>query len=315
MTSRGSPSATGLWRGVLVAMTTPFDRNLAVDLPSLVAQARWLAERGVDGLVVGGSLGEGATLSCEEKTSAIEALAGAVPAGVALIAAVGAARTSDAVDLSRAVAHAGARALLVLPPYVYHGDARETSEHFASVFEATDLPCMLYNNPSAYGTDVRPEQILDLSERCASLAAVKESSGDVRRIRALRSLLGDRLDVAVGLDDAVLEGVAAGAVGWIAGLANALPDESVALFDLARRGNRASAATLFAWFLPLLRLDALPKFVQLIKLVESEVGRGSRRVRPPRRELEGAELAEAIATIRFSLRRRPSPLPAPGPTR
>jgi 4-hydroxy-tetrahydrodipicolinate synthase len=164
---------------------------------------------------------------------------------------------------------------------------------------------MLYNNPIAYGTDVLPEQVADLAASCPNLAAVKESSTDVRRVTALRSLLGDRLAVLVGVDDLVLEGVQAGAVGWIAGLADALPTESVRLFDLAREGKVAEARALYDWFLPLLRLDTAPKFVQLIKLVQQETGLGSETVRPPRLPLEGAEREAVVELVRQALARRP----------
>ncbi len=145
---------------------------------------------------------------------------------------------------------------------------------------------MLYNNPIAYGTDVLPEQMVDLAVSLPNLAAVKESSADVRRVTTLRALLGDRLAILVGVDDLVLEAVQAGAAGWVAGLADALPAESVRLFDLAAAGRIEEARALYDWFLPLLRLDTVPKFVQLVKLVQQETGLGSETVRPPRLPLE-----------------------------
>jgi 4-hydroxy-tetrahydrodipicolinate synthase len=193
---------------------------------------------------------------------------------------------------------------MVLPPYVYRGDWRESEAHFSAVIEATPLSCMLYNNPIAYGTDVTAEQMSELA-RHDNLHAVKESSGDVRRVTAVLERLGDRLNVFAGLDDMIVESVAMGASGWIAGLVNALPDESVRLFDLAKRGERSATRALYDWFLPLLRLDTLPKFVQLIKLVQVEVGRGSARVRPPRLELVGEEYERTIALIRERLATRP----------
>jgi 4-hydroxy-tetrahydrodipicolinate synthase len=160
---------------------------------------------------------------------------------------------------------------------------------------------MLYNNPIAYGTDVSAEELAALASRHANLEAVKESSGDVRRIAAIRSLLRDRLAIFVGVDDLIVEGISAGATGWIAGLVNALPEESVRLFDLGRAGDSARVRSLYEWFLPLLRLDVVPKFVQLIKLVQQETRMGSERVRPPRLPLEGAERDEALALIRERL--------------
>jgi 4-hydroxy-tetrahydrodipicolinate synthase len=164
---------------------------------------------------------------------------------------------------------------------------------------------MLYNNPIAYGTDVLPEAIAEFASRHRHLHAVKESSGNIRRLTAIRSLLGNRLAVFVGLDDLLLEGVAAGAVGWIAGLVNAMPRESVRLFELARDGVD-DADALYDWFLPLLRLDTVPEFVQLIKLVQAEVDMGTERVRAPRMPVSGAQREHALSVIRRALETRPT---------
>ena len=194
---------------------------------------------------------------------------------------------------------------MVLPPYVYQGNWREMKTHVAAVFEATPLSCMLYNNPVAYGTDFLPEQIRELAAEHENFEAVKESSTDVRRISAIRALLDRRLEIFVGVDDAVLEAIGVGATGWIAGLANALPRESVDLFNFGMNGESDKAFNLYRWFLPLLRMDTKPNFVQLIKLVQAEVGIGNARVRPPRLELVGDELEQAKKTIRDALRSRP----------
>jgi 4-hydroxy-tetrahydrodipicolinate synthase len=164
---------------------------------------------------------------------------------------------------------------------------------------------MLYNNPVAYGTDFLPEQIRELAAEHENFEAVKESSSDVRRVSAIRALVDRRLEIFVGVDDAVLEAIGVGATGWIAGLANALPRESVDLFDFGMNGERDKAFNLYRWFLPLLRMDTKPNFVQLIKLVQAEVGIGNARVRPPRLELAGDELEQAKQTIRDALRSRP----------
>ncbi len=293
------------WQGVQPAITTPFTIDLRVDHPAMSAHCRWLVDRGCTGLVVLGSLGEGGTLDRTEKREAITNCVRAVAGRVPIVAAVAASRTSDAVDAARDAAAAGASGLMVLPPYVYRGDWRETREHFGAVLRATRLPCMLYNNPVAYGTDVRPEQILELATEHPTLAAVKESSTDVRRITAIRVLLGSRLAISVGVDDEILEGIDAGATGWVAGLANAFPDESVELFRRATAGRRAEAFELYRWFLPLLRMDASPKFVQLIKLLQAEVGHGNARVRLPRLELDGDERVQALETLHLALRNRP----------
>jgi 4-hydroxy-tetrahydrodipicolinate synthase len=164
---------------------------------------------------------------------------------------------------------------------------------------------MLYNNPIAYGTDVLPEQVAELAREHLNLHAIKESSADVRRITAIRAAIGDRLAVFVGVDDLVVEGIGAGATGWIAGLVNAFPKESVELFNLAVSRKAEGAEALYRWFLPLLRLDVVPEFVHLIKLVQQEVGKGSARVRPPRLELAGPKREEALRVIRHALATRP----------
>jgi len=210
----------------------------------------------------------------------------------------------EAVTLAKAAADLGCDGLMVLPPYVYKGDWREMKAHVAAVFAATSLPCMLYNNPVAYGTDFLPEQIQELAEN-ENLAAVKESSTDIRRVSAIRALLDTRLEILVGVDDAILEGIAAGATGWIAGLANALPRESVELFNCGSSGESERAFELYRWFLPLLRMDTVPKFVQLIKMVQAEVGMGNAQVRAPRLELDGAELAHAKKIVQQALQSRP----------
>jgi 4-hydroxy-tetrahydrodipicolinate synthase len=213
--------------------------------------------------------------------------------------------TSEAVAIAKAAADIGCDGLMVLPPYVYQGSWREMKTHVATVFKASALPCMLYNNPVAYGTDFLPEQIQELATEHENLEAVKESSTDARRVSAIRALLDDRLELSVGVDDAVVEAIGVGATGWVAGLANALPRESVDLFNLGISGEADKAFELYRWFLPLLRMDTVPNFVQLIKLVQAEVGHGHARVRPPRLELAGDELKQARKIIQDVLRTRP----------
>jgi len=292
------------WQGVFPAITTPFALDGSVDLEFLARHAAWMIDAGCTGLVALGSLGEAGTLTREEKEAVLRACVAATGNRAPVVAGISALATDDAVELARTSQRLGCRGLMVLPPYVYRGDWRETRAHFRAVFEATDLSLMLYNNPIAYGVDVFPEQVEEL---CAwpNLHAVKESSGDVRRVTALRARLGDRLALFVGVDDVLVEGVAAGATGWIAGLVNALPGESVRLLDLAMAGRWEEARRLYDWFLPLLRLDTVPKFVQLIKLVQQEVGMGNERVRAPRLPLAAAEREETLTLIRACLASRP----------
>lgn len=292
------------WQGVIPAMTTAFREDLSVDHEFVAKHAAWLIDHGCTGLVALGSLGEGATLTEAEKAAILKTVVQAVGARAPVIAGVSALSTAEAVRLAKTAADAGCRGLMVLPPYVYSTDWREMKAHVAAVLRATPLSCMLYNNPLAYKTDFLPAHIAELAAEHANLHAVKESSADVRRVTSLRALLGDRLKILVGVDDLIVEGVAAGAVGWIAGLVNAFPSESVALFETARRGD-ATAFRLYTWFLPLLRLDTVPKFVQMIKLAQQAVGMGSARVRPPRLELAGDEGRETWNVIQTALAQRP----------
>ena len=293
------------WRGVFPAITTPFREDLTVDHDCLRENVGWLVEHDSVGIVALGSLGEAATLSFDEKVQILESCKAATGDKVPLVAGISALGTREAVELARRAQRVGCEGLMVLPPYVYQSEWREMKAHMEAIIAATPLSCMLYNNPIAYGTDFLPEHVEEL---CAhdNLHAVKESSADIRRVTAIRALLGDRLAIFVGVDDLIVEGIAAGAVGWIAGLVNALPDESVRLFELASAGESEAARSLYEWFLPLLRLDLGPKFVQTIKLVQSELGRGSARVRPPRLELEGAELDGVLSLIREQLAARPT---------
>jgi len=292
------------WTGVISAITTAFNADESVDHEFVARHARWQIEHGVDGVVALGSLGEAATLTFEEKVAILKTLVGALGAKP-VVAGIAALSTAEAVALAKAAEQAGCAGLMVLPPYVYSTDWREMKAHIEALLRATRLSCMLYNNPIAYKTDFLPVQIAELAQRHDNLQAVKESSGDVRRITAVKALCGDRLAVFAGLDDMIVEGVRMGGSGWIAGLVNALPRETVALFRAATAGDTQKANALYRWFLPLLRMDTVPKFVQLIKLVQQEVEMGNERVRAPRLVLAGSEREVALETIRTVLRARP----------
>ncbi len=292
------------WAGVMPATTTAFDENLAIDHVFVARHAKWLIDKGCTGIVTPGSLGESATLSFDEKLALWKTLIDAVGERVPVVATIASLSTAEAVRLAQHAADVGCSGLMVLPPYVYAGDWREMKAHVEAVFRATKLSCMLYNNPIAYGTDFLPQQVAELAAEHENFEAVKESSTDVRRVTWIQELISDRLAIFVGVDDAIVEGIVMGAVGWIAGLVNALPEESVALFNYAMERDRDKAMALYHWFLPLLRMDTVPKFVQLIKLVQQEVGMGNTRVRPPRLELTGAELDEALKIIRHTLSHR-----------
>jgi dihydrodipicolinate synthase/N-acetylneuraminate lyase len=293
------------WNGVMPAMTTAFDKKDRVDSEFMSRHATWMIDNGCTALIMLGSLGEAATLNSEEKAGILKNMVSTVKGRVPVVAAVSALATRDAVEQAKTAEDAGCSGLMILPPYVYRGDWREMKHHIGAVLKASSLSSMLYNNPVAYGTDFEAENIAELAAEYGHLHAVKESSTDVRRVTAIRTVVGDRLTICVGVDDAIVEGIAAGAMGWVAGLVNAFPRESVVLFEAALSGNAKLAFEICRWFLPLLRMDTVPKFVQLIKIVQQEVGVGSARVRAPRMELVGAELEEARRILKEAMVNRP----------
>jgi len=293
------------WNGVIPAITTPFKPDYGVDHAVAAKHAQWLIKNGCSGVVALGSLGESATLRFDEKVELLKTFVKAVGEQVPVVAGIASLSTMEAVDLAMAAEDVGCSGLMVLPPYVYSSDWREMKSHLQPVIRATKLSCMLYNNPVSYKTDFLPEQIAELAGAHANLHAVKESSADVRRVTALKAVCGERLKLFVGVDDVIVEGVRAGATGWIAGLVNAFPKESVALYKYVMEGQTKKANDLYKWFLPLLRMDTVPKFVQLIKLVQQEVGWGHERVRAPRCVMAGAERKVALDTLKVALSKRP----------
>ena len=297
-------SNAGFWRGVLPAITTPFTAGGEVDHAFLADHAKRLVAAGCTGLVPLGSLGESATLTFDEKVAIVRTLVAAVEGRVPVVPGIAALSTADGLALVQAVKAAGAGGAMVLPPYVYSSDAHEMGAYIRAILTATDMPVLLYNNPIAYKTDFTPAQIAAFAAEFPHVQAIKESSGDVRRFAAIRELTGDRLVLMVGMDDAIVEGIAMGAEGWIAGTVNAFPEEAVQLFEQARNGGYAAARELYEWSLPLLRMDTVPKFVQLIKLMQERVGLGSERVRAPRLVVEGAEREQALAVIDHAIATR-----------
>jgi 1-pyrroline-4-hydroxy-2-carboxylate deaminase len=293
------------WRGVIPALTTAFNEDLSIDHAFVAQHCRWLVDNGCKGVVALGSLGEGATLTFAEKKQVLETCVKAIGDRAYVIAGISSLSTAEASSIAQLAEAVGCHALMVLPPYVYIGDWREMKAHVGAIFSATKLSCMLYNNPIAYTTDFLPAHVCELLQEYPNLEAIKESSADVRRVTTLRALARNRLQILCGVDDVIVEAIYAGAVGWIAGLVNAFPKESVELFDLAEQSRTREAFELYKWFLPLLRMDTVPKFVQLVKLVQEEVGMGSQRVRPPRLVLTGTELEDAKAVIASSIANHP----------
>lgn len=292
------------WHGVYPAMTTQFHVDLSVDLDATQRTADQLIKDGVHGLVCLGTVGENTSHTAAEKRQVLRAVVEAAGGRVPVLTGVAELTTAAAMDYARDAEQAGADGLMVLPAMVYHAAPHEVVRHFTAVASATGLPIMAYNNPPAYGVDLTPD-ILSALKPVANIVALKEAIPDARRITDLINALGDRLILFSGIDDLAFEGLTLGAQGWVSGLTNAFPAESVAMVDLIQAGRFAEARSLYRWFMPLLHLDALHSLVQCIKLTEAMVGRGTERVRPPRYVLEGAERQQVIAIVEAALANRP----------
>lgn len=296
------------WQGIFPALTTKFRQDLSLDLPAFEKHCDAMIVAGVEGLVVLGSLGENATLSAEEKDRLIAAAVGVAAGRVPVLSCVAETSTAAACDFVRRTAGIGIAGYMALPGMQYQADRRETIAHYRAVAASSDLPIMIYNNPVAYRVDVTPEMFAELADE-PKFTAIKESSGDVRRITDIRNRCGDCYAIFSGVDDLAYGGFLLGAIGWVAGLVCAFPDETVAIWRLIRAGRYEEALRIFNWFMPVLHLDTEVKFVQYIKLAEAMTGLGTEWVRPPRLTLEGAERERVEAIVQEAIRTRP-PLPA-----
>jgi 1-pyrroline-4-hydroxy-2-carboxylate deaminase len=292
------------WSGVFPAATTQFDPSLDLDLPATQAVQAALIRDGVHGLVVLGTVGENNSLTAEEKravlTAAVETSGGKVP----VIAGVSELTTANAVAYARDAERIGIDGLMVLPAMVYVPTAVELEHHFRTVAQSSSLPIMLYNNPAAYRVNVDLSTLQALAEQ-PNIVALKESASDSRRFTDIFNALGDRFVVFAGLDDVAFEGLCLGARGWISGLTNVFPQESLALYQALKHGDLARARKIYRWFMPLLHLDAEHDLVQAIKLAEQIMGRGSERVRPPRLPLSGERRAMVASMVNRAAAARP----------
>jgi 1-pyrroline-4-hydroxy-2-carboxylate deaminase len=284
------------WRGVIPAATTQFDSDLEVDLPATQRVQKALLQDGVHGLVLMGTVGEGNSLNATEKRSVLEAAVEVSEGRVPVIAGVSEFTTAAAVTFARDAERIGASGLMVLPAMVYVPTAAELEYHFRTVAAATGLPIMLYNNPPSYRVNIEIatlERLMDVP----NIVAIKESAPDPRRFTDLINAFGERFVLFAGLDDVAFEALALGAKGWVSGLTNAFPDESLLLFEALRNGDLETARRIYRWFMPLLHLDSEHDLVQSIKLAEQIMGRGSERVRPPRLPLTGERRAAVTAMV------------------
>jgi dihydrodipicolinate synthase/N-acetylneuraminate lyase len=292
------------WKGVFPAVTTQFDRDGNLDLPATAHHLEALIDSGVSGLVMLGSLGENTTLEPEEKRQVIRAALEVSNGRVPVLSGVAECSTPMACRYARDMEKLGAGGLMVLPAMVYKSDPRETVAHFRAVARTTNLPILCYNNPIAYGVDITPQMFAELSDE-KTLVAIKESSGDVRRITDLFNAVGDRYTVFSGVDDLIMESVLVGAKGWIAGVGLAFARENQHLWNLMTAGRWDEAREIYRWFMPLLHLDTHVKFIQYIKLAIQEAGLGKEFVRAPRLPLAGKEREEVLAIIQTGILNRP----------
>lgn len=292
------------WRGVFPAVTTQFHADQSIDFDATARHLEVLIDSGVSGLVMLGSLGENTTLTPQEKRQVMELTIKTARGRVQVLSGVAECSTAMAVQYTREVEKLGADGVMLLPAMVYKSDPRETMNHFRTVARATGLPILCYNNPVAYAVDITPEMFAELADE-KNLVAIKESSGNVRRITDLFNAVGDRYALFCGVDDLIMESALLGAVGWVAGLGLAFPKENQYLWDLLMAGRWDEARTIYRWYTPLLHLDVHIKFVHYIKLAIQECGLGSEMVRPPRLPLVGAEREQVLAIIRKGIAERP----------
>jgi 4-hydroxy-tetrahydrodipicolinate synthase len=282
--------------GVYVAVATLFDRAGALDLDRFQAHCARLAGAGVAGLVPVGSLGEYEALTEDERAAVVKAAQDAVGPSVEVVPGVSGKSAAEARRWAEHAGETGCRAVMCLPPTAHAPTAEEVVAHFAEVARA-GLPIIAYNNPYSTRVDLTPALLARVAGEVEAVVAVKEFSQDVRRVAAIRQA-ASRLEVICGCDDTLAEAVLMGATGWIAGFANAFPAQSVRLFDLCAAGRWPEALELYMAFLPVLRWDADPRFVQAVKLAQEEVGWYGGPVRLPRLALPPEQAEEVRAAVR-----------------
>jgi 1-pyrroline-4-hydroxy-2-carboxylate deaminase len=292
------------WKGVFPALLTPFTANDEIDLPMFEKNLQAQLDAGVNGVIIGGSLGEASTITAEEKETlikhAVQYLNGKIP----VIMNIAESTTKDAVQQAANAKAWGAKGLMLLPPMRYKSDDQETVVYFKTIAKSTDLPIMIYNNPVDYKIDVTLDMFEELIE-CSNITAVKESTRDVTNVTRLINRFGTRLKILCGVDTLAVEELCLGADGWVAGLVCGFPKETVTIYNLVKAGKIAEAAAIYRWFMPLLELDIHPKLVQYIKLAATQTGIGSEYVRAPRLTLQGSERERILKIINDGIAARP----------
>ncbi len=294
------------WKGVMPAVTTKFTDQDTLDLINFEVNIHAQLKAGVNGIILGGTLGEASTLTDEEKRTIVRKAVEIVDGQVPIVMNIAEQTTVGAIDAARKAKEDGASGLMMLPPMRYKADDRETVTYFKKVANSTSLPIMIYNNPVDYGIEVTLDMFEELLRDCSNIQAVKESTRDLSNITRIKNRFGNRLAILSGVDTLALESIFMGADGWVAGLVCAFPAETVAVFNLAKAGRTEEALSIYRWFLPLLELDINTKLVQNIKLAEVATGIGTENVREPRLPLQGKERQRVLDIIDEGLRTRPT---------
>jgi dihydrodipicolinate synthase/N-acetylneuraminate lyase len=295
------------WKGVFPALTTKFKQDFTIDYKAFLANVAFQLSSGIDGIILGGTLGESSALVGNEKSALTKVTKEYVGDKVPVIINIAEQTTAGAIAAAKAAQQDGADGLMMLPPMRYKATDDETVAYFKAIANSTDLEIMIYNNPIDYKINVTLDMFESLTA-CQNIVAVKESSRDVSNITRMINRFGDRFQIMCGVDTLAAESLLMGAVGWVAGLVCAFPRETVAIYRLIKAGRTSEAIAIYRWFLPLLELDINPQLVQNIKLAEEKVNLGSEIVRPPRMPLSGDTRAQVLQTIESSLASRP-PLP------
>lgn len=292
------------WNGVFPALTTKFTATDELDLPLFEKNLKAQLDAGVNGIILGGTLGEASVLTVEEKGQLVQFAVDKTRGKVPVILNIAEGSTREAVRQAAYAKEWGAKGLMMLPPMRYKSDHRETVEYFKAVANSTDMPIMIYNNPVDYKIEVTLDMFEELIA-CDNISAVKESTRDITNVTRMKNRFGSRIKILCGVDTLAMEELVMGADGWVAGLVCAFPKETVAIYNLVKEGKMEEAAFIYRWFMPLLELDIHPKLVQYIKLAETEVGLGSEYVRAPRLGLIGEERERVLKVIRDGIANRP----------
>ncbi len=293
------------WTGVFPALTTKFTVDDTLDLPLFEKNLNAQLDAGVNGVVLGGTLGEASVLTTQEKETLVKFAVEKINHRVPVVINIAEGSTKEALQQVAYAKAWGAKGIMILPPMRYKSDHRETVTYFKTVADATDLPIMIYNNPVDYKIEVTLDMFDEL-QTCKNIQAIKESTRDVTNVTRLINRFGDRYKILCGVDPLAMEELVLGADGWVAGLVCAFPKETVAIFNLVKAGKIEEATKIYRWFMPLLELDIHPKLVQYIKLAETQAGIGSETVRAPRLTLVGKERKDILKVINEGISTRPA---------